>query len=59
MTKEYSIAGARDNPPGGLAEGRRSFWEAYEEFRREFDPAQLGIDPDEVFGDVRDPSPGR
>jgi prevent-host-death family protein len=44
---------------GRLAEGRRDFWEAYEEFRREFDLAQLGIDPNEVFGGVRDSSPGR
>ncbi len=42
-----------------LAEGRRDFWEAYEEVRREFDFAELGIDPDEIFGDVRDSSPGR
>ena len=42
-----------------MAKGRRDFWEAYEEFRREFDLAQLEIDPDEVFEGVRDPSPGR
>jgi len=42
-----------------LAEGRRDFWEAYQELRQEFDFAQLGIDPEEVFGDVRDSSPGR
>jgi prevent-host-death family protein len=42
-----------------LAAGRRGFWEAYEEFRREFDLARLGIDPDEVFAGVRDTSPGR
>ena len=42
-----------------LAEGRRDFWEAYEEFRREFDLTRLGIDPEEIFGNVRDPSPGR
>lgn len=42
-----------------LATGRRDFWEAYEEFRREFDLMQLGIDPEEVFGDVRDTSIGR
>ena len=42
-----------------LAGGRRDFWEAYEEFRQEFDLAELGIDPDEIFGDVRDSSPGR
>ena len=42
-----------------LAEGRRDFWEAYEEFRRELDLAELGINPDEIFADVRDSSPGR
>jgi antitoxin Phd len=39
--------------------GRRDFWEAYEEFRREFDLEHLGIDPDEIFEGVRDTSPGR
>lgn len=42
-----------------LAGGRRDFWEAYEEFRREFDLLRLGIDPDEIFRGVRDPSTGR
>ena len=42
-----------------LASGRRSFWESYAEFRREFDLAELGIDPDEIFGGLRDSSPGR
>jgi antitoxin Phd len=42
-----------------LAAGRRDFWEAYEEFRREFDLTQLGIDPEQIFEDVRDSSPGR
>ena len=42
-----------------LAQGRRDFWEAYEEFRREFDLAQLAIDPDEIFGGIRDALPGR
>lgn len=42
-----------------LARGRRSFWESYAEFRREFDLAELGIDPDEIFGGLRDSSPGR
>ena len=89
MTKQYSIAEARNNLPGvvheaeggarveltrrgkpvavllgiedyeRLSQGRRDFWEAYEELRQEFDFAELGIDPDEIFGDVRDPSPGR
>lgn len=42
-----------------LAQGRRDFWETYQELRRELDFAQLGIDPDEVFAGVRDSSPGR
>jgi prevent-host-death family protein len=36
-----------------------SFKEAYEKFRREYDLVELNIDPDEVFADVGDPSPGR
>jgi hypothetical protein len=35
------------------------FWEAYQKFRREHDLVALDIDPDEIWGDVRDPSPGR
>jgi antitoxin Phd len=42
-----------------LSEGRRDFWEAYEEFRRKFDLAEIKIDPEEVFEGLRDPSPGR
>lgn len=41
------------------SKGTPSFWEAYEKFRREHNLAELNIDPAEVFGDVRDPSPGR
>jgi hypothetical protein len=44
---------AKENPAPS-----RNFWEAYEDFRREFDLAQLGIDPDEVFKGVRDAAPG-
>lgn len=40
-----------------LPQGKPSFREAYERFRREHDLTD--IDPDEIFGDVRDPSPGR
>lgn len=35
------------------------YWERYVRFRKTTDLAGLGIDPDEVFGDLRDPSPGR
>ena len=40
-----------------LSGKRRSFWEAYEEFRRKY--ADSDIDTDDVFSGVRDPSPGR
>ncbi len=37
---------------------RPLFWERFEQFRREFDLSQLGIEP-EVWEGVRDCSPGR
>lgn len=42
-----------------LTSGKRSFWEAYESFRREYDLAGLEIDVEEVYGKSRDRSPGR
>ena len=42
-----------------LASPKRSFSEAWDDFSREFSPAKLKIDPDEVFGAVRDKDPGR
>lgn len=47
MTKKHSIANEAYEQP---AKDRRDFWEAYEEFRRQFDLAELAIDPEEVFG---------
>lgn len=41
-----------------LSKARPSFWEAYENYRREHAP-DFDQDPDEIFRDVRDPSPGR
>jgi prevent-host-death family protein len=38
---------------------KSGFWEAYQKFRREHDLVELNIDPDEIWGDVRDTSPGR
>ncbi|MBA2694229.1 MAG: type II toxin-antitoxin system Phd/YefM family antitoxin, partial [Rubrobacter sp.] len=32
-----------------LVEGKRDFWEAYEEFRRRADLSRLGIVPEEIF----------
>ena len=42
-----------------LSKKTPDFWEAYEKFRREHNLEEANIDPDEVWGDVRDPSPGR
>jgi antitoxin Phd len=87
MSKQYSIAEARDNFPRVVHEaetgeaveltrrgkpvavllslseyqrlgaGRQSFWEAYEDFRRRH--ADSEVETDDVYADVRDPSPGR
>lgn len=46
------LVGVKDDVQ--LAQSRRDFWESYEELRREFDFAELGIDPDEVFGEIRE-----
>jgi prevent-host-death family protein len=40
-----------------LSTRRRSFWEAYEDFRRKYEGSE--VDTADVFTDVRDPSPGR
>jgi prevent-host-death family protein len=46
--------------PEALSQGEvRGFREAYQEFLRTHDLVTLNIDPDEIWGDVRDPSPGR
>lgn len=42
-----------------LAGKRRPISEALDEFLRETDLADLAIDPDEIFGGVRDTGPGR
>ncbi len=41
-----------------LTAGKEKFWEAYLAFRETVDLSLLVIEP-EVFGEVRDPSPGR
>ena len=41
-----------------LQGGPPSFWEAYTAYRRTFDTAALGNEPD-AFASVRDSSPGR
>lgn len=42
-----------------MAAGRKRFSEAWDEFEREADLKAIDLDPDEIFADVRDPSPGR
>ena len=42
-----------------LAAGRRSFAGAYREFKKTVDLEKLDLDPDEIFADARDTSPGR
>jgi antitoxin Phd len=42
-----------------LSNKKPSFWQAYQEFRRTHDFVKADIDPDEIWGDVRDSSPGR
>ncbi len=41
-----------------LLEGKKTFWEAYSEFRASVDPEQLNLEP-ETFEGLRDVSPGR
>ncbi|RMH19097.1 MAG: type II toxin-antitoxin system Phd/YefM family antitoxin [Acidobacteria bacterium] len=38
---------------------RRSPWEAIRDFRAQHDMAALDLDPDEIFAQVRDRSPGK
>jgi prevent-host-death family protein len=38
---------------------RPTFWEAYQAFRKELELADIDLDPDEIWKDVRDKSPGR
>ncbi len=42
-----------------MPDKKPGFWEALQKFRREHDLVELNIDPDEIWGDVRDTSPGQ
>ncbi|HEX6177300.1 MAG TPA: type II toxin-antitoxin system Phd/YefM family antitoxin [Thermoanaerobaculia bacterium] len=42
-----------------LASGARRFSEAWDEFNRDVALSELAIDPDEIFGDLRDETAGR
>lgn len=54
--KPVALLLARSEPEP-LPTRERSFWEAYEAFRRHYTNSDVGIDS--VFEDVRDTSPGR
>ena len=45
--------------PFPIPEIQWDFGTAYEAFRRDVDLKELDLDPDEVYADVRDSSPGR
>lgn len=36
-----------------------TFWDAMQQWRQDYGVENLDIDPDEIWGDVRDKSPGR
>ncbi|PZD73664.1 hypothetical protein C1752_02062 [Acaryochloris thomasi RCC1774] len=42
-----------------ISTGQSNFWDSLVEFREELEREQLDLDPDEVFKDIRDQSPGR
>ena len=42
-----------------LQSGGAGFWEALKAFRRKVPLKNLGLNPDEIWGGVRDRSPGR
>ena len=44
---------------GQLTAGRRSFAEAYREFKTTAALGETDLDPDEIFAGVRDTAPGR
>lgn len=35
----------------------RNFWAAYQEWRQKWNVSELDMDPDEIWGDVRDQTP--
>ncbi len=42
-----------------LNSGRKSFGAAFDDFASKWDLSALALDPEELFGDARDESPGR
>ncbi|MBW4647876.1 MAG: hypothetical protein KME06_04135 [Kastovskya adunca ATA6-11-RM4] len=50
---EHEIERAQPNPP------KSQFWQKLEQLRAQMQAEGIEIDPDEIWGDVRDRSPGR
>ena len=42
-----------------LSNRKKGFWQAYQDFCRTHDLASADINPDEIWGDIRNSSPGR
>lgn len=42
-----------------LQDKQIGFWDAYSEFRHQLDQQAVDLDPDEIFANVRDQTPGR
>ncbi|MBX9695439.1 MAG: hypothetical protein K2Z81_23845, partial [Cyanobacteria bacterium] len=42
-----------------LQSRQSNFWDAYQSFIKDADLTETDIDPDEVFADLREKSPGR
>lgn len=67
MDEQHSIAKARSQLPrlvreaeaGKAVELTRRFSDAWDAFTREVDLEELAMDPDEIFGGMRDQSHGR
>ncbi len=38
-------------------QSERDFWAAYQEWRQKWNVSELDLDPDEIWGDVRDQTP--
>ncbi|MDK3159872.1 hypothetical protein QPK87_25400 [Kamptonema cortianum] len=50
---EHEIERTQPNPP------KSQFWQKLEQLRAEMQAEGIEINPDEIWGDVRDRSPGR
>ena len=58
-TDQVTCAGVSRRQYERLTGRYRNFFDAYEEFRKHVDLAELAIDPDELFAGTRDDTRGR